>query len=125
MRDSINSIYEALAEKHNVPKEAIKQLEKDWWYAVRKEMASGSGRNIIIHNWGSLHLKKHKLIQALWCINRDKQLNEVKFKEGKIEQIPYLYKWMALTRIENRYSRILKNVKKREARKKGDREGYY
>lgn len=121
MRDSIEYIYEELGKKYNIPAKCIEQLEKDWWYAVRKEMASKSGRKILFPNFGSIYVDMYTLHgKNEWNKKAIVDLEE-KWKSGRIPWMNYLRKWILYTRTHTQCQEMLDNIRKRANRKKGER----
>ena len=121
MRSSIEHIYQELSAKHNIPVEAIKQLEKDWWNSIKKELGSKSGRDILIPDFGSIYLDRYTLNAQLFLLNRNLQNLEENFKAGKIRWMDYLYKWRDLNYVLASAKLIKENLLKRDVRKKWQR----
>ena len=121
MQHSVDCIYEILANKYNIPKEAIKQIEFDLWKAIRQEMGKKEGKEILLANIGSFYIDKWMVNITKQRIEERIQLLEEQFKNNEFEQITYLYKWMNLNRILKDTNSILEGIEKRKNRKKGDR----
>lgn len=121
MRDSIDYIYEELSKKHGIPVKCIQQLEKDWWLGVRKELASNSGRRILIPNFGNIHVNLKTLKGMNYYSNLDKEKLEDDWKNGRIPWMRYLHKYVRITRRQRVSQTLLDNIRKRVNRKKGER----
>lgn len=121
MRDSIDYIYEELSKKYNIPVKCIEQLEKDWWYGVKKEMSSKSGRRILFPNFGSIYVDLY-VLHGKNNAHKQNLINlEESWRSGKIPWMQYLKKWNINTRGQIQCQTMIDNIRKRVNRKKGER----
>jgi len=121
MHHSVEYIYEKLASKYNLPKEAIRQMEFDLWKSIRQEMAKKQGKEILIANLGSFYIDNWYLFASKKSIEYKIQANEEKFKKGELDQIAYLLNWIKLNSILQDNKSMIEGIEKRKNRKKGDR----
>lgn len=121
MRNSVDYIYKELSKKHNVSEECIKTLEKEWWRSVMREVSSGSGKRVTIPNFGSLYVDVYNVNSAIFRYGLAHEKLERDFKEGKLEQMFYLRKWLRIHQALFKLEQIKNNMQKRDVREKGER----